>query len=133
MKTMKQRFARVLGGVAGATLFTVSIFGVGLVGLGGVASANPPPSASKNTSTDVKELQAERVQAHALFDRVEAATAQVKARLKTLSSKGDNISVADMLEMQMLMNHLAQLADTSSTIVSDSNRIISSLARGVKS
>jgi hypothetical protein len=130
---MKQRFARVLGGVAVATLFTVSIFGVGLVGLVGVASANPPPSASKNAPTDVKELQAERVQAHALFDRVEAATAHVKARLKTLSSKGDNISVADMLEMQMLMNHLSQLADTSSTIVSDSNRIISSLARGVKS
>lgn len=129
MRTLRQRFARVLGGVVAATLFAVSIFGVSLAG---VASANPP-SASRNVATDVKELQAERSHIDELFDRVEAATAQVKEKLNKLKSKGNNLSIADMFEMQMLMNHLSQLADTSSAVVSDSNGIISSLARGLKS
>lgn len=82
MRTMRQRFARIPGGAVVATLFAVSMFGVGLAG---VASANSPPSAARNVATDVKELQAQRAQIHELFDRVQLATAQVKERLNELN------------------------------------------------
>lgn len=68
-----------------------------------------------------------------LFDAVTQATEDVKSKLKILQSKGSNISIADMFEMQMLMNRLSQLSEMSTSVVSASNSAISSMARNVKS
>jgi hypothetical protein len=68
-----------------------------------------------------------------LFDAVTNATEDVKKKLKILQGKGSNISIADMFEMQMLMNRLSQLSEMSTSVVSASNSAISSMARNVKS
>lgn len=68
-----------------------------------------------------------------LFGIVEQATADVKKKMDILQGKGSAISIADMFEMQMLMNHLSQLSEMSTSVVSASNSAISSMARNVKS
>jgi hypothetical protein len=68
-----------------------------------------------------------------LFNLIGDATKQVKEKLKTIKGAGSNISIGDMFEMQMLMNHLAQLSEMSTSVVSASNSAISSMARNVKS
>jgi hypothetical protein len=68
-----------------------------------------------------------------LFEAVKQATADVRAKLETLKQKGDQISIADMFEMQLLMNHLSQLSEMATSVVSSSNSAIASMARNVKS
>jgi len=63
---------------------------------------------------------------------VRDATEAVKAKLKQLQTKGENISIADMFEMQLMMNRLSQLSEMSSAVVSASNSAISSMARNIK-
>jgi hypothetical protein len=46
--------------------------------------------------------------------------------------RGDAISIADMFEMQMMMNHLAQLSEMSSTVVSAANAAITAMAKNAK-
>jgi hypothetical protein len=64
---------------------------------------------------------------------IRQATAAVQAKLKLLKQKGEQISIADMFEMQMLMNHLSQLSEMSTSVLAASNSAISSMARNVKS
>lgn len=73
------------------------------------------------------------IEIKSLFDAVTQATDDVKKKLKILQGKGSNVSIADMFEMQMLMNRLAQLSEMSTSVVSASNSAISSMARNVKS
>lgn len=61
------------------------------------------------------------------------ATERVKAQLEKLRTDRDSISIADMFEMQMLMNKLSQLSEMSTGVVSAANTAISSMARNVKS
>jgi hypothetical protein len=68
-----------------------------------------------------------------LFNLVGEATAAVKAKLATIKGTGSSISIGEMFEMQMLMNHLSQLSEMSTSVVSASNSAISSMARNVKS
>ncbi len=68
-----------------------------------------------------------------LFSLVTDATEQVKTKLSVMQSQGSSISIADMFDMQMLMNHLSQLSEMSTSVVSASNSAISSMARNVKS
>jgi hypothetical protein len=67
-----------------------------------------------------------------LFSIVNDATAQVTEKLKVMKGKGSTISIGEMFEMQMLMNHLSQLSEMSTGVVSASNTAISSMARNVK-
>jgi Family of unknown function (DUF5407) len=67
-----------------------------------------------------------------LYETVNAATAKVKAKMDEIRGRKDNISVVEMFEMQMLMNHLSQLSEMSTSVMSASNSAISSLARNVK-
>jgi hypothetical protein len=83
-----------------------------------------PAAAGRNEQSDVKQQQ--------LFSQIENATKQAKAKLNTLASKGNAISVADMFEMQILMNHLSQLSDMATNVVSAANSTVSSMARNVK-
>jgi len=67
-----------------------------------------------------------------LFKLIGDATKEVTKKLEKMKQT-DNISIPDMFEMQMLMNHLSQLSEMSSSVVSASNSAISSMARNVKS
>lgn len=67
-----------------------------------------------------------------LFHIVNDATKSAHAKLQEIKSRRSAISIGDMFEMQMLMNHLSQLSEMSTNVVSASNTAISSMARNVK-
>lgn len=67
-----------------------------------------------------------------LFKIVNDATLSARSKLQIIKSKRSAISIADMFEMQMLMNHLSQLTEMSTNVVSASNAAIQSMARNVK-
>lgn len=60
------------------------------------------------------------------------ATVSAQNKLEILQGRRSSISIADMFDMQMLMNHLAQLSEMATNIVSASNTAIGSMARNVK-
>ncbi len=68
-----------------------------------------------------------------LFGLVNDATISAQTKLLQIQSQKSAISIGDMFEMQMLMNHLSQLSEMSSNVVSASNTAIQSMARNVKS
>jgi len=67
-----------------------------------------------------------------LFGVVNDATISAKTKLLEIQSQKSAISIGDMFEMQMLMNHLSQLSEMATAVVSASNTAISSMARNVK-
>jgi len=67
-----------------------------------------------------------------LFHIVADATASAKAKLIEIKNRRSAISIGDMFEMQMLMNHLSQLSEMSTSVVSASNSAIADMARNVK-
>lgn len=67
-----------------------------------------------------------------LFAIINEATVSAKAKLSGIKSRRSAISIGDMFEMQMLMNHLSQLSEMSTSIVSASNSAIASMARNLK-
>jgi hypothetical protein len=68
-----------------------------------------------------------------LLDIVNDATVSAKAKLAILKARKSAISIADMFDMQMLMNHLSQLSEMSTSVVSSANSAVASMARNVKS
>lgn len=68
-----------------------------------------------------------------LKEVVNNATQEVKNKLDKIKNNKSAISIGDMFEMQMLMNHLSQLSEMSTSVVSSMNSSISSMARNVKS
>jgi hypothetical protein len=114
----------LVGALAGAGIGTALAQGVAAGETGGlVASPNPGTDAARLGHFNVKDL----------FDRVNAATQKVEDQLNRLKDEKGNISIAQMFEMQMLMNRLSQLSEMSTSIVSASNSAIASMARNVKS
>jgi len=67
-----------------------------------------------------------------LFSVVNNATISAQTKLQEIQSKKSSISIGDMFEMQMLMNHLSQISEMATSVVSASNTAISSMARNVK-
>lgn len=67
-----------------------------------------------------------------LFTLVNDATLSAQAKLSIIQNNRSSISIGDMFEMQMLMNHLSQLSEMSTNVVSASNTAISSMARNLK-
>ena len=67
-----------------------------------------------------------------LFHIVNNATRSAQAKLVEIQSRKSAISIGDMFEMQMLMNHLSQLSEMSTAVVSACNTAITSMARNVK-
>ncbi len=68
-----------------------------------------------------------------LLGIINAATEMARLQIEDLKKKGkDAISIAEMFEMQMTMNHLSQLSEMSTSVVSASNQAINSMARNVK-
>jgi len=68
-----------------------------------------------------------------LFKVIADAVASCKMKLSEIKTRKSAISIGDMFEMQMLMNHLSQLSDMSTNIVAASNSAISNMARNLKS
>lgn len=67
-----------------------------------------------------------------LFRIVNDATRSAKAKLQEIKNRRSAISIGDMFEMQMLMNHLSQLSEMSTAVVAASNQAITTMARNVK-
>lgn len=68
----------------------------------------------------------------ALFSAINRAVSSAKAKLSAIKANRSSISIGDMFEMQMLMNHLSQLSEMTTGIVSASNSAISRMAQGIK-
>lgn len=68
-----------------------------------------------------------------LFNVVNNAVVSAKTKLVEIQSQRSSISIGDMFEMQMLMNHLSQLSEMSSDVVSASNQAITRMAQAIKS
>lgn len=109
---------------------TIAAAGLG-VGVGTASAGTSPPSASRNPATDINRLN--QFDVASMLDRVNQATKAVEQKLEQLKNRGENISIADMFEMQLMMNKLAQLSEMSTSVVSASNSAIASMARNVKS
>lgn len=67
-----------------------------------------------------------------LFRILNDATVSAKTKLLQIKNRRSSISIGDMFEMQMLMNHLSQLSEMSTAVVSASNSSIGSMARNIK-
>jgi hypothetical protein len=63
---------------------------------------------------------------------INTATQKVKMKLEALNNVGSAVSISDMFEMQMLMNHLSQLSEMSTGVLAAMNTSVSSMARNVK-
>jgi len=68
----------------------------------------------------------------ALFGAINSATVSAQMKLTEIKNRRSAISIGDMFEMQMLMNHLSQLSEMSTSVVSAANSVIADMARNVK-
>jgi hypothetical protein len=80
------------------------------------------------TGTNVQQ----RFSVKALFTIINNATVSAKTKLDFIQGLRSAISIGDMFEMQMLMNHLSQLSDMATSVVQASNTAIGTMARNVK-
>jgi hypothetical protein len=67
-----------------------------------------------------------------LFNVLNDAVVSAKTKLLEIKNRRSAISIGDMFEMQMLMNHLTQLSEMTTNVVAASNSAISSMARNIK-
>lgn len=67
-----------------------------------------------------------------LFTAVNALTLSAKTKIGLIAARRSAISIGDMFEMQMLMNHLSQVSEMTSDVVSAANASIMTMARNVK-
>ena len=69
-----------------------------------------------------------------LIDALNNQKSIVESKLSKIKEGGetDSIGIADMFEMQVMMNKLSQLSEMSTSTMSASNAAIQSLARNVK-
>jgi hypothetical protein len=56
---------------------------------------------------------------------------KVQDKIRTLKTQGDQISIGDMFEMQMLMNHLSQLSEMSTQLTSATHQALMSMTRNL--
>lgn len=68
-----------------------------------------------------------------LIGIINNAVGSAKAKLLEIQNNRSSVSIADMFEMQMIMNQLSQLSEMTTDVVSASNTAISSMARNIKS
>lgn len=68
----------------------------------------------------------------ALVSVVEQSSIEAKQKLDSIKQRKSAISIADMFDMQMLMNHLSQMSEMSTAVVNAANSSIVSMARNVK-
>jgi len=96
---------------------------------GGFGNSTSAPTASTHELGNVQEAS---FNYNFLVGLVNSATISAKSKLAVLQARRSAISIADMFDMQMLMNNLAQLSEMSTSVVSAANTSIMSMARNVK-
>lgn len=69
----------------------------------------------------------------ALFSVINNATKSAQTKLSAIQGNRSAISIGDMFEMQMLMNHLSQVSEMATSVVSASNSAINDMTRNIKS
>ena len=102
--------------------------------------ANPPAPAPEaptawgvsSAITAAETAQSVTYNMGSLITLVASLSAQAKGKIDDIVDRGENISIADMFDMQMSMNHLAQMSEMSSSVVNASNQSIMSMARNIK-
>jgi len=67
-----------------------------------------------------------------LIDMVNKATIDAKSKLGQIKAKGSAMSIADMFEMQLMMNKLSQVSDMVSNMMAAVNAAISGMSRNLK-
>lgn len=67
-----------------------------------------------------------------LIQLVSDATTAAKNQLTSIQNRKSAISIADMFQMQMLMNHLSQMSEMSTAVINAANSATVSMARNVK-
>lgn len=68
----------------------------------------------------------------ALFQVINDAVNSAKIKLSGIKNNRSSISIGDMFEMQMLMNHLSQLSEMATSVVSAANSAIARMAQNIK-
>jgi hypothetical protein len=66
-----------------------------------------------------------------LFSAINNASVSAKTKLSAIRGRTSAISIGDMFEMQMLMNHLSQLSDMASSVVSASNTALQKMSGAI--
>jgi hypothetical protein len=84
-------------------------------------AANAAPSAAMSSPGTLARLVDTR-----------AGAGDVPVRSDLAMDRGSAVSVWDMLEMEMVMNHLSQLAEMPNSVVGASNASTTAMARGLK-
>lgn len=67
-----------------------------------------------------------------LVDAINQLSSVAKSKIAAIRSKKSAMSIADMFDLQMTMNKLAQFSEMSTSVISSMNTAISSMARNVK-
>lgn len=67
-----------------------------------------------------------------LIQLVSDATTRAKEQLTSIQNRKSAISIADMFQMQMYMNHLSQMSEMSTAVINAANSATVSMARNVK-
>jgi len=68
-----------------------------------------------------------------LRKNINDAAQAAKTKLAEIQANSSAISIGSMFQIQMLMNHLSQVSEMSTSIISSMNSSVASMARNVKS
>ncbi|WP_284236209.1 DUF5407 family protein [Mycobacterium antarcticum] len=114
------------------------------MGQGPTSKVGNEPTVGVNGSggaqTSSEDLQTQEDALSSNMANLADVTAQISADDQQLASKvaemklqgGDSLSIADMLEMQAIMEHMNEMSQLSSAIVSQSNAALAGMATKVK-
>jgi hypothetical protein len=93
----------------------------------------PPPSATSDPKLVLRSTYQDLATAMRLMvTEINMEAVAIEKRLEILAAKENDISFRDMFRVQALMNHLSQVQEASTSILSASNSAIANMARNVK-
>jgi hypothetical protein len=67
-----------------------------------------------------------------LVDAINRLSTDVKSKIAIIRSKRSAMSIADMFDLQMLMNKLSQFSELSTSVITAMNTSVLSMARNMK-
>jgi hypothetical protein len=102
--------------------------------LPGVASADVAQSVGSpiRPRTSARNARPSAASVDRLVQELNAIEKELPQKIREIKAKGGEISIADMFEMQLLMNELEALSESIDEVVSASNTAIQPMARNVK-
>ncbi len=74
----------------------------------------------------------EGIQCEELVAIINEEMCKVKDQVRALKAQGDQVSIGDMFELQMRMNHLSQISEAGTQFVSATHQALISMARNLK-